>query len=138
MDAKKLIELRRQAEKAVGDMPDGDLKVKAFEVILSHLLPGGEVTAPRAAASAAPAEAKARKEGLKSKSVSGRILVLEDEGFFRNQKTLPEVQEELRAHGWHYAQSNLSGPLQLLAQRRQLRRQLVKHGNKKVWKYSSS
>ena len=97
-------------------MPDGDLKVKAFEVILSHLLPGGGVAPARANAPAAPAEAKARKEGLKSKSVSSRILVLEDEGFFRNQRTLPEVQEELRSHGWHYAQSNLSGPLQGLVQ----------------------
>ena len=38
MDAKKLIELRKQAEKAVEDMQDGEFKLKAFEVILNHLL----------------------------------------------------------------------------------------------------
>jgi hypothetical protein len=40
MDAKKLIDHRKQAEKAVAGMADGELKVKAFEVILGHLLGG--------------------------------------------------------------------------------------------------
>jgi hypothetical protein len=38
MDTKKLVALRKEAEKAIAEMPDGDLKVKAFEVILGHLL----------------------------------------------------------------------------------------------------
>lgn len=38
MDAKKLVQLRKQAEKAVEDMSAGELKVKAFEVILENLL----------------------------------------------------------------------------------------------------
>jgi hypothetical protein len=38
MNAKKLVELRQAAEKAVADMPDGELKVKAFEVILGHMI----------------------------------------------------------------------------------------------------
>ena len=42
MDAKKLIELRKQAEKAVEDMQDGEFKLKAFEVILNHLLSPGK------------------------------------------------------------------------------------------------
>ena len=40
MDAKRLIDLRKAAERAVAEMPDGELKVKAFEVILAHLLGG--------------------------------------------------------------------------------------------------
>ena len=38
IDAKKLKELQERALEAVSDMPEGDLKTKAFEVFLQHLL----------------------------------------------------------------------------------------------------
>ena len=38
MDVKQLIQLRKEAEKAVAEMPEGDIKIKAFEVILNHLI----------------------------------------------------------------------------------------------------
>ncbi len=38
--SKELIEIRKQAEAAVHDMPEGELKTKAFETILTHLLFG--------------------------------------------------------------------------------------------------
>jgi hypothetical protein len=41
MDTKKIVSARKEAEKAIAGMPDGDLKVKAFEVILGHLLADG-------------------------------------------------------------------------------------------------
>ena len=34
----KLKQIRDKAQEAVTDMPDGELKTKAFEVILQHLL----------------------------------------------------------------------------------------------------
>lgn len=34
----KLKELRKKAQEAVADMPDGELKTKAFEIFLQHLL----------------------------------------------------------------------------------------------------
>jgi hypothetical protein len=120
MDAKKLVELRRQAEKAVADMSDGELKVKAFEVMLAHLMGGLEVTPGRLTETQNEPKAKARKEGTPARSIGGRILVLQDEGFFKNQKTIGEVREELRAHGWHYPLTTLSGRLQALVQQRKL------------------
>ena len=139
MNAKKLIDLRKQAEKAVAEMADGELKVKAFEVILDHLLgsrQGAQGPPPRDDAPAPP-KPKGAKESASAKSITGRILVLRDEGFFKTQKTIGEVREELRAHGWHYPLTTLSGRLQAMVQQRKLRRERAKQANKKVWKYSN-
>ena len=38
LTAEKLKEVRKKAQDAVADMPDGELKTKAFEVFLQHLL----------------------------------------------------------------------------------------------------
>lgn len=138
MDANRLIALRKQAEKAVDAMSDGELKVKAFEVILAHLLGGGQ---PATAAPRSSSEAQApRKKGSPARektTIGGRILVLRDEGFFKAQKTIGEVREELRAHGWHYPVTTLSGRMQSLVRRDELRRERVKEGKKRTWKYSN-
>ena len=42
MNPETITSLRRQAEDAVADMPEGSMKVKAFEVILSRLLDGAD------------------------------------------------------------------------------------------------
>lgn len=137
MNAKKLVELRQAAEKAVADMPDGDLKVKAFEVILGHLMQSPDEPAAKAAPSQKATKAATKDpETANTKSTVGRILVLRDEGFFRNQKSIAEACDELASHGWHYPQSSLSGPLQTLVQRRELRRKREKKGNKTIWLYS--
>ena len=137
MDAKKLVDLRKEAEAAVAEMPDGDLKVKAFEVILAHLLGAG--VAVQEKSSRAPKEAKSKggRGSADDKSTVGRILVLGDEGFFKNQRAIAEVREELQAHGWHYPVTSLSPTLLSMVQKRLLRRERVKEGNKKVWKYSN-
>jgi hypothetical protein len=135
MKAKKLVEVRKAAERAVADMPDGELKVKAFEVILGHMMGEPEAPAnpdrPEAEAAARPA-----KKGRNTKTTTGRILVLRDEGFFRTQKSIAEICDELATHGWHYPQTSLSGPLQSMVRRRELRRMHGKKGNKKLWVYS--
>lgn len=136
MNAKKLVELRQAAEKAVADMPDGELKVKAFEVILAHMMATPEEAGKAKSAGKAKKPVEKEPEAASTKSTIGRILVLRDEGFFRNQKSIAEACDELASHGWHYPQSSLSGPLQTLVQRRELRRKLEKKGNKTVWLYS--
>ncbi len=138
MDPKKLIELRKQAEHAVSEMPDGELKVKAFEVILSHLLADGPPRpVPKSTQAEVDASAAGRREGKSARSINSRILVLRDEGYFKTQKAIGEVREELKAHGWHYPLTTLSGRLQALVQQRQLRRERVSQGKKKIWKYSN-
>ncbi len=139
MDAKELVELRKQAERAVADMPDGELKLKAFEVMLSYLLGGSKAGAP-----AIPEEPVVQgrkipqaKESKQASTLVGRILVLRDEGYFKSLRALGEVRDELKAHGWHYPLTTLSGTMQTLTQRRELRRLQSPHGKKKVYKYSN-
>jgi hypothetical protein len=118
MDAKKLIELRKQAEKAVQDMPDGEFKLKAFEVILNHLLAPGKAQLT----SESQAEAPQRKavvneaEDSDAQSTQGRILVLKAEGFFKKPQSIGQTRSELAARGWHYPVTTLSGELIQLIQ----------------------
>jgi len=137
MDAKQLIELRKQAEKAVAEMPSGEMKVKAFEVILSHLLSGSKAPAGRAPVVETKTSKKSKATTAQTKSTPGRILVLRDEGFFNTQRTISEVREELGAHGWHYPLTTLSGTLQALVRKQELRRIRATAGKKKIWKYSN-
>jgi hypothetical protein len=134
-----LVELRKQAEQAVRDMPEGDLKVKAFETILAHLLSGNTGRA------AAPSDGKSKvalkqKESVPAspKSLGDRVLFLKTEGFFISQRSITEIRDELKKNGWHYPVTSMSGPLQSLVQNRKLRREKVGDGeDRKGWKYSN-
>ena len=138
MTLKELVKIRKQAEKAVAEMPDGELKVKAFEVIFNHLLVGKKATGGPAVHDESPAQPPL-KTAASSRTASGRILVLRDEEFFKSQRSIGEIREELQVHGWHYPLTSLSGTLMDLVQKRELRRQRVKEGKKKkVWKYTNA
>ncbi|HSZ60831.1 MAG TPA: hypothetical protein VK828_03485 [Terriglobales bacterium] len=138
MDVEEIREARVKAEKAIADMKDERLREKAFEVILGRLLQengssasGGKlnkVKTPRQAASAA--------RGV-SKTLPDRILLLKQDDFFGSQRSMKDIRTELAAHGWHYPNTALSGTLQSLTRRRELRRLQVLEGKKKVWKYSN-
>jgi len=134
----ELVHVRQQAEKAVADMQEGELKLKAFEIFLSHLL-GTQPMDPGVAQSSRPSEDQRvpKKVSRAVSSKTGRILVLKNEEYFRELRKISEVREELASRGWHYPLSALSGPLQELVQRRELRRQKMQHGKKRVWKYSN-
>lgn len=145
MDTKTLVAVRKEAEKAIAEMPDGDLKLKAFEVILGHLLRASSEAVSES--STAPADerksvvsgkGKSAKpaKGSSAKTATERILILREEGFFKSQRSMGEVASELAAHGWHYPLTALSGTLQSMTQRRDVRRVRAKRGNKKVWLYS--
>ena len=137
MDVKKLIELRKEAEKAVAEMPDGDLKLKAFEVILNHLISGGVVSSSPSPRSKEQLSTDSEESDFPTKSVAGRLLVLREEGFFKSLKALAEIREELQAHGWHYPNATIAPVLITLVQKKKLRRQRVKEATKNPWKYSN-
>jgi hypothetical protein len=140
MDIENLVEIRQQAEQSVADMRDGELKVKAFEVLLSHLLRSHDTESNEANGNAG-VNLHPKKQATKRAGAAGskteRILSLKNEDFFKEQRTIREVREELGSRGWHYPLTALSGPLQELVQRRELRRQKLPDGNKKLWKYSN-
>jgi hypothetical protein len=132
--------LRKQAESAVQDMPEGELKLKAFEVILQHLLggAGGAPVVPVGVdAKSGGRHVVAHKQLNAPRSASERILSLQADGFFASQRSIREIQAELRKRGWHYPLSALSGPLQILAQNKSLRREQLSDGSRRVWKYAN-
>jgi len=140
MQEQLLIEARKKAENAVSDMADPALRLKAFEVILEKLLGGAEPnsgTDPQKRRKRRTSNSSTGAPKPEGDSKRGRILRLRDDGFFREQRTISELRDELRTRGWIYELTSLSGPLQLLVQKGQLRRALVTEGAKKIYKYVS-
>ena len=134
METTKIIEARRKAEDSVKDMEEGHLKVKAFEVIFSKLLDPS--TSKVLAARHTSASAREGRNHSPA-SIAGRILMLREEGFFEQQRTISDIKEELRVRGWHIPVTTLSGRLQGLVQQKKLRREKISFNSKKVWKYSN-
>lgn len=132
----KLKEISKKAQDAVADMPDGDLKTKAFEVFLQQLL--SVESAPKFIGKNIPTHTgpASTKTPKKPGSTKSRILLLKDEGLFAVPRSISEIKSELQAHGWILPTTSLSGPLQGLVQARELRR-ISEQGKKKqkIWKY---
>jgi hypothetical protein len=127
-----LIVARKRAERAVEGMAEGPLKIAAFQTILAKLLTDSD---PVEQAQRVPIKAPAIRSA-QSGTLTGRILAIRSEGFFKMQRSLGEVRESLGSRGWHYPLTTLSGVMQALVRQRQLRRERVAVGNKQVWKYS--
>jgi hypothetical protein len=128
-----LVSARKRAERAVESMTDGPLKIAAFQTILAKLLadpdPGEQIQRM-------PGKAPVKKE-KQPNSLTGRILAIGSEGFFKEQRSLGEVREALGSRGWHYPVTTLSGVMQSLVRKRHLRRERMAVGDKQVWKYSN-
>ncbi len=126
-----LVGLRKAAERAVSDMPEGEYRLAAFRIVLKFLLREAmstpqQVGAPPIGASSADS----------ASSFADRIGVLASEGFFSEPRSLGEILSALAERGWHYAAENVSTPLVRLVRQRQLRRLQLADGKRRVWKYS--
>jgi hypothetical protein len=137
-----LVEIRKQAEQAVIGMSEGDIKTKAFETILKHLLSGAQfVQQTGTSQNRGASKSAAKSKGLANtapKSCTERILFLKGEQFFKTQRSIAEIRAELKKNGWHYPVTSLSGPLQNLVRNRELRREYVDDADgRKGWKYSN-
>ena len=128
-----LIQARKRAERAVESMDEGPLKIAAFQAILTKLL-GDPDPSERSGGTSAKGQPGAGKH---PDTLTGRVLAIKSEGFFKTQRSLGEVREALGSRGWHYPLTTLSGVMQGLVQQRLLRRERVSVGKKKVWKYSN-
>lgn len=141
MDITTLVQLRREAESAVADMSDGTLKLKAFEVILDNLISGRSHAISRKPPALGRREqggipsVKQERRGPRADSKAARILLLKNGGFFTEERSISAVRNALRDHGWIYPLTSLSGALQGLVQKGQLRRARVSDGKKKTYKY---
>jgi hypothetical protein len=134
MDEHALIRARKRAEGAIKDMREGPLKIAAFQTILSNLLAESAASAPIGHKATNPKPGRQRQPD----TLSGRLLAIKSDGVFSDQRTLGEVREALGARGWHYPVTTLSGAMQALVRDRQLRRERVSVGGKKLWKYSNA
>jgi hypothetical protein len=134
-----LIELRKRAEESVREMPDGDLKVKAFETILAHLLARSSGIEIRQAATGNKVAQQDKPQSGKARtSVTERLLSLKGDNFFSAQRSIAEIRQELKKNGWHYPITSLSGPLQVLVQKKKLRRERVSDDKgRRGWGYSN-
>jgi hypothetical protein len=127
-----LIQARKRAERAVEGMEDGPLKIAAFQTILARLLSEPDSSERTQATPKAP-----NRAGKQPDTLTGRVLSVKAEGFFKTQRSLSEVREALGSRGWHYPVTTLSGVMQGLVRQRQLRRERINDGKKKAWKYSN-
>ncbi len=141
MDPKAIIEARKTAEKSVEGMADPSLKVKAFEQIFAKLLAAIDRDEPTVSGGARrPTRRRPQIPGSARhpSTLSGRVLVLRDDGFFGTQRSLSNIREELASRGFHYPLTTLSGAMQKLVRDRDLRRQRVASGKKKSFKYTNA
>ena len=133
MTEESMIRARKKAERAVSDMEEGPLKVAAFQTILAKLLSDPDLGGETGQGTTKVLPGAGRQPG----TLSGRILGIRSEGFFKTQRSLGEVREVLGSRGWHYPLTTMSGTMQGLVRQRQLRRERVGEGKKTVWKYSN-
>jgi hypothetical protein len=139
MDHKEIVDARKKAELAVEGMTDPSLKVKAFEQIFARLLDATETRErPATSGRRRPGRGRAPAAASRSDTLLGRLLVLRDDSFFKSQRSLSDIREELGSRGFHYPLTTLSGAMQRLVRNRELRRERVKSGAKKTYKYANS
>jgi hypothetical protein len=86
------------------------------EEIAAVIRQAGLKSVPEKASSKAKATTKTRP------TVPGLVDELQGEGFFKQPKTLGEIQKRLADLGHHYPLTGLSGPMQAQCKQRNLRR----------------
>jgi hypothetical protein len=116
-----------EAEQAVQGVKDAELRRIAFQKVLEELLGGGSSRSGHQVKGNHRAKKVNSKPPSKRKQPSAGpinyIRELVDEGFFKKTpRTIAETKDELRNHGHHLPVTSLSGPLQRLCQKKELRR----------------
>ncbi len=130
---KKLKELRSIAQNSVEDMPDGDFKLKAFEVILTHLLASeSHIPETKANKGAIKKEETISRKGKDKKTTKQlesserntlpeHILSLREAKFFSQPRTSDEVHKELQPT-YACEDNRVAMALLRLANKKQLRK----------------
>ena len=121
---KPYAELVAQAESAVANVKDAELRRVAFERVLNDLLSAGdEATKAKPKATARATKQATQKAAKKRTGPQAYVEEMVEDGFFKKPKTIAEVKAELENRGHHIPVTSLSGPMQKLCQKKVLRRQ---------------
>jgi hypothetical protein len=129
-------EIIQSAEEAVRSVKDPALKAVAFGKIIDALVggkPGVQATVKAKAHHRSSSIRATKKAGT-----SGYLQELVGEDYFRTQRSLVDVKQELANRGHHVPLTSLSGPMQSLCKRRVLRREPKRiNGKKSTFVYST-
>lgn len=121
---KPYAELVAEAESAVANVKDAELRRVAFERVLNDLLTAGDAATKEKPKAAPKATKEAPKKAAKKRGgPQAYIEEMVEDGFFKKPKTISEVKAELENRGHHIPVTSLSGPMQKLCQKKVLRRQ---------------
>lgn len=118
----ELMQIVSEAEKAVNNIADSELKQIAFDRILEHLL---EIGLPKSDAGPKKTRVSTAKVEKTSSSKSGPktwIQELVDEGFFKTPRTNSVIRKALDERGHILEATNLTSPLDRLVTEKVLRR----------------
>ena len=123
--SKPYSELVAQAERAVSNVKDAELRRVAFEWVLNDLLGAGDREHKSTPCKTARTSSNASRKQATKKQGGPQSYVEEmvGDGFFKKPKTISEVKAELENRGHHIPVTSLSGPMQKLCQKKVLRRQ---------------
>lgn len=122
MEHKTIVEARKRAEKAIADMPDGDVKLKAFEVILAKLLEAPEGVARTTVVRKVGASTRSSGAAQEASGLQGRIMELASDGFFSKPKGAADIKLALGTKGHHHKNEDIAVALLRLVRRKTLRR----------------
>lgn len=121
---KPYAELVAEAESAVANVKDAELRRVAFERVLNDLITAGDEATKEKPKAAPKATKEAPKKAAKKRGgPQAYIEEMVEDGFFKKPKTISEVKAELENRGHHIPVTSLSGPMQKLCQKKVLRRQ---------------
>ena len=137
-----LVAIRKKAEAVVQGMPEGPLKVAAFEKAFDRL--GGNPNPPRPVtrrrrrrntSSNGPLGSARKREGPKA-----HARELKEEGFFDQSQTAGEVVGQLLAAGHKYPGEAVSTALARLTRDKELKRRKEPRGDggKSIWVYEKA
>lgn len=137
----ELVQIVNEAEKAVSNIGDKELKQIAFDRILQHLLqiglPKSEDKVKKVSSKAVVA--KIDKNSSAKPGPKNWIQELVDDGFFQAPKASSDIRAALDERGHILSAHDLTGPLALLVNEKILRRKKIqtgKNGNTQVHWYN--
>jgi hypothetical protein len=111
-------ELVVEAEQSVQGVKDPELRRIAFQKVLEELLGARPSSIKKAYVQGTRTDRKTSAGGPRA-----YLREMINDGFFKKPKAISDVKAELENRGHHIPITSLSGPLQTLCKKKELRRQ---------------